>query len=73
MVMSLRREVKGKWFFILNGILAVLLAIILFVAPGAGALALVQLIGAFVLFIGVLLLVLAFNVRRWQHDLELGL
>jgi uncharacterized membrane protein HdeD (DUF308 family) len=67
---ALRREISGEWFLILNGILAVLLAIVLFMAPGAGALALVQLIGVFALLIGILLLVLAFTARRWAHNLQ---
>lgn len=68
---ALRREISGEWFLILNGSLAVLLAIVLFVAPGAGALALVQVIGIFAILIGILLLVLAFRVRGWTHELQL--
>jgi uncharacterized membrane protein HdeD (DUF308 family) len=69
---ALRREVSGEWFLILNGILAVTLAVVLFVAPGTGALALVQVIGIFALLIGILLLVLAFRVRGWEHELRLS-
>lgn len=69
---ALRREVSGEWFMALNGILAVALAVLLFVAPGDGALALVRVIGVFALLIGLLLLILGFTVRRWAHSLLPG-
>jgi uncharacterized membrane protein HdeD (DUF308 family) len=44
----------------------------LFVLPGAGALALVTVIGVFAIVIGVLLLVVAFRLRKLAQQLLLS-
>jgi uncharacterized membrane protein HdeD (DUF308 family) len=62
---ALRREISNEWFLILNGIFAVLFSLVLFVAPGAGALALVLMIGVYAIIAGVLLLLAAFRLRGW--------
>jgi uncharacterized membrane protein HdeD (DUF308 family) len=63
---ALRKEVSSEWFLILKGILSVLFGLVLFVAPGAGALAMVLLmIGAYAIIAGVLLLLVAFRLRSW--------
>ena len=61
----LRREMDGEWFLLLSGLASVVLGALLIVQPGAGALALLWLIGAYAIVFGVLLLVLAFKVRRF--------
>src|ERR687890_1931301 len=61
----LRREIEGEWALGLSGALSVLFGVLLVaVGPGVGLLSLVWLIGAYALAFGVLLLVLAFRVRR---------
>jgi len=59
----LRKEIQGEWLLALRGVLAIVFGVILFANPGAGALALVWLIGAFSIALGVLNLILAFRLR----------
>jgi uncharacterized membrane protein HdeD (DUF308 family) len=59
----LRKEIQGEWLLALRGVLAIVFGVILFANPGAGALAVVWLIGAFSIALGVLNLVLAFRLR----------
>jgi uncharacterized membrane protein HdeD (DUF308 family) len=59
----LRKEIEGEWLLGLRGVLAVVFGVILFVNPGAGALAVVWVIGAFSIALGVLNLILAMKLR----------
>lgn len=61
---QLRKEIEHEWWLILNGIISVLFGIALFVMPGAGALALVWLIGFYAIVYGVVMVVFAFSVRK---------
>jgi uncharacterized membrane protein HdeD (DUF308 family) len=63
---SLRKMINNEWFLLLNALLSIFFAIVLFIAPGVGALALVWMIGITAILIGILLLAIAFRVRRWQ-------
>jgi len=60
----LRREIQGEWLLILSGIASIVFGVLVFLFPGAGALALVWMISLYALVTGVLLLALAFRVRR---------
>jgi uncharacterized membrane protein HdeD (DUF308 family) len=62
----LRRAITNEWLLGLGGALSVLVGLALLVFPGAGALALVWLIGAYALAFGVLLIALGFRLRKWQ-------
>jgi uncharacterized membrane protein HdeD (DUF308 family) len=59
----LRREIEGEWLLILSGVLSVAFGALLLIFPGAGALAVVWLIGAYAVVFGVLLVVLSLRLR----------
>ncbi len=59
----LRRELRNEWLLALNGALSVLLGVVLIVAPGAGALAVLWLIGSFAIVVGILMIALGFRLK----------
>jgi uncharacterized membrane protein HdeD (DUF308 family) len=60
----LRKEIEGEWLLIANGVLSILIGLIMFFYPAAGALALVWLIGVYALVFGGILVALAFRLKR---------
>jgi uncharacterized membrane protein HdeD (DUF308 family) len=66
----LRKELSDEWMMILSGIISIFFGVALFVSPGAGALAMVWLIGGYALIAGVMLIVLAFKVHAIPRKLE---
>src|SRR6201996_8132018 len=64
----LHRRLRNAWMLVLTGVLSVLFGIFVMLFPGAGALALVWLIGVYALFTGALLFVLGITARAWHHD-----
>ncbi len=61
----LRKEIEGEWLLILAGSVTVAFGVMLMAQPGAGALSLLWLIATYAVFFGVLLVLLAFKVRRF--------
>jgi uncharacterized membrane protein HdeD (DUF308 family) len=59
----LRRVVENEWWMALGGLASLIFGVILLIAPGAGALALIWLIAAYAIIFGVLLLALAIRLR----------
>jgi uncharacterized membrane protein HdeD (DUF308 family) len=59
----LRKVVTGEWLMVLSGILSIVLGLLLFASPGAGALVMMFWIGAYALVAGVLLVVLSLRLR----------
>jgi uncharacterized membrane protein HdeD (DUF308 family) len=59
----LRREIKGEWLLILNGLLSVAFGVVIAIAPGAGVVTLVWLIGMYAIIFGVILVALGFRLR----------
>jgi uncharacterized membrane protein HdeD (DUF308 family) len=64
----LRREITGEWLLIVSGALSVLLGVfllaLLWTAPGVTMLSVAWLIGIYALAAGVVLLVVAYRLRR---------
>jgi uncharacterized membrane protein HdeD (DUF308 family) len=60
----LRKVISNEWLLVLAGVLSIVFGIVLLLQPGIGALALVFWIGAWMIAIGVLLMILAFRVRN---------
>jgi uncharacterized membrane protein HdeD (DUF308 family) len=68
----LRRAITNEWGLIIGGVLSVLFGIVLIVAPGTGALAVVFLIGAYAVLFGVTLLMLSWRLRSHEQRLPGG-
>ena len=60
---QLRRIIENEWVMILSGAASIVFGLILVIFPGAGALSLVWMIGAYSIAFGILLLALAFRLR----------
>lgn len=63
---EIRKEVEGEWVLFLAGILAVLFGVVLLFRPGAGALAVLWLIGTFAILLGILMIILSFRLKGLQ-------
>lgn len=63
----LRKEIDNEWLLILTGVISVLFGIGMMLAPGAGALALVWVIGTYAIISGALLVALAFRLKKHSH------
>ena len=64
---KLRKEIDNEWLLILCGVISVLFGVCMMLAPGAGALALVWVIGAYSVVIGAIFVALAFRLRKHAH------
>ena len=63
----LRKEIDNEWLLILGGVISVLFGIGIVLAPGAGALALVWVIGTYAVISGVIFVALAFRLKKRLH------
>jgi uncharacterized membrane protein HdeD (DUF308 family) len=68
LAIRLRREVPGELFLGLSGAVSLLLGIVMFVLPGAGAFAIVWLLGGYAFCFGALTLTLAFRLGLRSTD-----
>lgn len=69
----LRKQITGEWLLVASGLLSVLFGLVMIVFPGAGALAMVWMIGIYAIVFGGLLIGLGMELRRWgrSHEREL--
>jgi uncharacterized membrane protein HdeD (DUF308 family) len=67
---QLRREITDEWYLALGGTVSVLFGIYVFINPGAGAFALVWLIGLYAFVFGIALIAVGFRVHGHRADAE---
>lgn len=60
----LRKEIDNEWFLILSGAISVVFGLAVMLNPGAGALALVWVIGAYAIIAGALYIGLALRLKK---------
>jgi uncharacterized membrane protein HdeD (DUF308 family) len=65
---ALRRELEHEWLLALSGVLSIALGVLLVIAPGAGALAVLWWIGSFAIVAGVVEIVLGFRLKGLKED-----
>jgi len=63
----LRKEIEGEWLLALSGALSVAFGVIMFAQPGAGALAVVWLIGWFAILAGCVYIALAVQLKKHKR------
>lgn len=68
----LRKFIRDEWLLILAGIASIVFGVLVFLFPGAGALALVWLVSLYAVVTGALFLMLAFRLRGWMRTREWG-
>ena len=66
----LRRQITGEWLLATSGVLSIVLGLLMLFFPGAGALAVVWMIGAYAIGFGALLIGLGLRLRRWGRSRE---
>jgi uncharacterized membrane protein HdeD (DUF308 family) len=63
----LRKAITNEWLLLVMGALSLMFGLLVLLAPGVGALAIVLWIGAYVLVFGIFMLALAFRLRGHQR------
>ena len=61
---KLRKEIQGEWLLILNGVISVLFGLVLLWRPVTGAIALVWIIGAYAIILGVIYVMFGLKLRK---------
>lgn len=66
---ELRKAIAGEWLLLGLGVISVLFGLLIILRPATGALALIGLIGAYAIIVGVMRISLAFRLRSLRHKL----
>lgn len=61
---KLRKEIEGEWFLILNGVLSVIFGILILWRPMTGALAVIYVIGAYAIVLGIIYVAFGFKLKK---------
>jgi uncharacterized membrane protein HdeD (DUF308 family) len=62
-----RRAIAHPWAVGISGLLSALVGLFIIVFPGAGALSLIWVIAVYAILYGILMIVAAFQLRRWRN------
>ena len=66
----LRKLVDNEWMMILAGLISIIFAAVIFLHPEIAIEALILMMGLFALFLGVIMLILAFKAKEMAKDLQ---
>lgn len=64
---SMRKEIDYEWWLALSGLVSVVLGVLIFMKPAAGAIAVVTLLGTFAILIGVFLVAAGLRLRKYRN------
>jgi uncharacterized membrane protein HdeD (DUF308 family) len=62
-----RREIDYEWWLALSGLASIVFGVLVLAQPATGALAMVTLLGAFTIALGVLLVISGFRIRAFRN------
>jgi uncharacterized membrane protein HdeD (DUF308 family) len=64
---KLRKEIDNEWLLVAGGVLSVIFGVVMLWKPGAGALALILVIGSFAILYGILEVAFSLRLRSHSH------
>ena len=67
LALRLRKEITNEWLVALSGVLSIAFGALMLARPGAGALAVVWMIGAYAFVLGVVLIAAGIRLRSWHR------
>jgi len=59
----LRKEIEGEWMLALSGLVSIMFGVLIVLRPGAGAMAVIWIIGAYSILFGVLVVMVALKLK----------
>jgi uncharacterized membrane protein HdeD (DUF308 family) len=58
-----RKVIEGEWLLAMAGVASILFGVLIIASPGAGALSVIWIVGAYAFLSGLLLIALSFRVK----------